>query len=106
MKLNCGNCGSSNVKKTNVKGREFDWRHIKRIKLLIDVNLQVCSDCSNIIYYYEDFKKLDDALVETLYLGKSAAIKALCEMEPENDILPKDCSEYFEEIDLDAENKK
>lgn len=106
MKLICGNCGSVSVKPTNVKGREFDWRHIKRIKLLIDLNLQVCSDCSNIVYFYEDLKALDDALVETLYLGKAAAIKALCEMEPENDILPKDCSEDFEDIDLDEVIKK
>jgi hypothetical protein len=53
-----------------MKGREFDWRHIKKVKILIDFELNYCSDCDTVNYEGKDFQRLDDVLTESVYLEK------------------------------------
>jgi hypothetical protein len=69
MKLKrCGACGSQNVSLQNVKGRTFAFKSFPRIKLLDNVMMNVCSECSNIIVGKGDSENLDSGLEKSVML--------------------------------------
>jgi len=65
--MRCGNCGSKDIIKKNVKGREFPYRDCLKLKLETDVELSVCNMCDNILMTGDDCKRLDEGL-EPAYL--------------------------------------
>lgn len=69
MKLRCGECGSRNIKLSNVKGRVFPYKQYSKVKLAVDLFLNVCLDCNNYIELGSDSRKIDEALKESLNQG-------------------------------------
>lgn len=64
-KLRCGECGSLNITLRNMVGEKFPYRNYPNIELKKDCDLNVCSDCGNIIYYSEDIDSLEALLLES-----------------------------------------
>lgn len=60
--MRCGECGSRNTARKNVKGQEFPHREHDKLKLLFDVQLECCNECDNIMMRGDDAKDLSKAL--------------------------------------------
>ena len=68
-KLRCGECGSRNIKPTNVKGSFFPHKQYSKVLLTVDLVLNVCVDCDNQIHIGGDGVKIDIALEESISQG-------------------------------------
>lgn len=62
----CGECGSNHVSHANVKGRTFPYKTYSAVELSVDLELNVCQECSNIIYAKGDAHRLDEAIKASL----------------------------------------
>lgn len=68
--VRCGECGSKDIAKQNVKGRYFPFLSFPKVKLQKDLELSVCNECQNIIMMKGDSVKLDQGLEESI-VGQS-----------------------------------
>lgn len=64
--VRCGECGSKNISKRNVKGRYFPYLSFPKVKLQKDLELHVCNECSNIIMTKGDSVELDKGLENSI----------------------------------------
>ncbi len=62
----CGNCGSRHISLSSVKGRTFPYKTYSAVELSIELKLNVCQECSNLIYTKGDTCKLDEAIKASL----------------------------------------
>lgn len=64
--LLCGECGNINIQKQNVIGKSFPYKQYEKVKLEVDLFLNVCRNCDNIILKNGDCVSLDDAIEKSL----------------------------------------
>src|SRR5690606_15176297 len=62
----CGQCGSTNVDKENVKGRKFSYKDFNAVELSVDLQLHVCQNCSNIITLAGESALIDTSIENSL----------------------------------------
>lgn len=60
--MTCGECGSKNITKKNVKGRIFRWKDYASVKNTQNLQLCVCENCENIITKAGESQLIDDAI--------------------------------------------
>lgn len=60
--MTCGECGSKNITRQNVKGRNFRWKDYSSIKNSQDLDLLVCNSCKNIITKAGESVLIDNAI--------------------------------------------
>lgn len=59
----CGECGKREMIYKNINGRsDFSWKDYPNIKIVVDLDLLVCSNCGNIGLISGDSEKLDNAI--------------------------------------------
>lgn len=68
-RLRCGECGSFEVAKKDVKGEFFPYMSEEKLELLVSLDLSVCK-CGNILLCPGDCKALDEKLKESLLMLK------------------------------------
>ena len=62
----CGNCSSKNILRSNVIGRTFPYKTYSAVQLSVDLQLNVCTDCDNIIYTKGDAQLIDEAIKSSI----------------------------------------
>lgn len=62
----CGECGSTNLKLANQKGKPFPWKDYPAVFLSRDYEVLECAQCGNTVESGKDVAKLSELLQETV----------------------------------------
>jgi hypothetical protein len=69
MKLKrCGQCGSKEIKESDIKGKSFPFRDFPGVLLVKSARFAQCQDCGEVLLNLHDTKKLDALLEESITL--------------------------------------
>ncbi len=77
----CGQCGSKEIKESDVKGKSFPFRDFPAAQLVKSANFSQCQKCGEVLLSMSDTKKMDSLLEKSITLQINHFIDAVVTRE-------------------------
>ena len=77
----CGQCGSNEIKESDVKGKSFPFRDYPAVQLMKSTRFAQCRSCGEVLLSLPDAKKLDLLLEKSITLQINSFIDTVMTRE-------------------------